>query len=184
VPALTARIYDFAGAHSGADNQRSPIEAALKEHLTRGPRGSSAVVRAHWENSRGRSAIRVETISLDSLCLHYPLSILGGGRISRQIANAVPAVEIFVVQGPGQRSTRSRRGCTIPDTRRPTARRSRSFEQYPRHRRLAAKQAGRHGPVTHDQPDRGDINSYEQWLTAPGATVHLVHLVRARRWDS
>jgi hypothetical protein len=25
----------------------------------------------------------------------------------------------------------------------------------------------------HDQPDRGDINSYEQWLTVPGATVHL-----------
>jgi 5-(carboxyamino)imidazole ribonucleotide synthase len=38
--------------------------------------------------------------------LHYPSSILGGGRISRQIANAlnyvgVLAVEIFVVQGNG-----------------------------------------------------------------------------------
>jgi hypothetical protein len=123
VPALTARIYDFAGAHSGADSQRSPIEAALKEHLTRGPRGSSAVVRAHWENSRGRSAIRVETISLDSLCLHYALSILGEGRISRQIANAlnyvgVLAVEIFVVQGNGGPKVlvnEIRCGCTIPD---------------------------------------------------------------------
>jgi ATP-grasp domain len=62
--------------------------------------------RAGWENSRGDLAIRVKAVSLDSLCLHYPLSILGEGRISRQIANAlnyvgVLAVEIFVVQGNG-----------------------------------------------------------------------------------
>jgi hypothetical protein len=31
----------------------------------------------------------------------------------------------------------------------------------PRHRRLAAEQAGPPCPGHHDQPDRGDINSYE-----------------------
>jgi hypothetical protein len=33
--------------------------------------GSFAVVKAGWENSSGDLAIRVETISLDSLCLHF-----------------------------------------------------------------------------------------------------------------
>jgi 5-(carboxyamino)imidazole ribonucleotide synthase len=48
------------------------------------------------------------------------------------------------------------------------------FEQHVRAiGRLAAEQAGPPWPGHHDQPDRGDINSYEQWLTVPGATVHL-----------
>jgi hypothetical protein len=48
----------------------------------------------------------MKAVSLGSLRLRYPSSILGGGQISRQIANAlndvgVLAVEIFVVQGNG-----------------------------------------------------------------------------------
>jgi putative intracellular protease/amidase len=71
--------------------------------------------------------------SFDSLRLRYPLSVLGSGRISRQIANAlnyvgVVAVEIFVVQGNGGPKVlvnEIRCRCTIPDTGRSTARRSR-----------------------------------------------------------
>ena len=37
----------------------------------------------------------MKAVSFDSLCLRYPLSVLGRGRISRQIANAVLAVEIL-----------------------------------------------------------------------------------------
>jgi 5-(carboxyamino)imidazole ribonucleotide synthase len=44
----------------------------------------------------------MKAVSLGSLRLRYPL-FRPWGRISRQIANAVLAVEIFVVQGPGQR---------------------------------------------------------------------------------
>ena len=113
----------------------------------------------------------MKAVSFDSLCLRYPLSVLGRGRISRQIANAVLAVEIFVDQGPGQRDRAAGAQFRTLDARRRLDLAVRAT--HPRHRRLAAERAGPPWPGHHDQPDRGGINSYEQWLTVPGATVHL-----------
>ena len=71
-------------------------------------------------------------------------------------------------------STRSRRGCIIPVTGRWTAPRSRSSSST-----SAPSPAGRSAsrcataPVTMTNLIGDDILSYEQWLTVPGATVHL-----------
>jgi 5-(carboxyamino)imidazole ribonucleotide synthase len=112
--------------------------------------------------------------------LHYPSSILGGGRISRQIANAlnyvgVLAVEVFVVQGNGGPKV------LVKDIA-PRGAQFRTLDgrlrvdlavraEHSCHRRLAAEHAAPPWPGHHDQPDRRDINSYEQWLTVPGATA-------------
>ena len=89
----------------------------------------------------------------------------------------VLAVEMFVVPGTADRrcwSTRLRRGCTIPGTGRSTARRSRSSSST-----SAPSPAGRSASrsvtaqVTMTNLIGDDIIDYEQWLTVPGATVHL-----------
>jgi 5-(carboxyamino)imidazole ribonucleotide synthase len=140
------------------------------------------MVRAGWENSRGDLAIRVEAISLNSLCLHYPLSILGRGRISRQIANAlnyvgVLAVEIFVVQGNGGPKVLVNEIAPRVHNSGHWTLDGASISQFEQHIRAIAgwplSKLVRHGPVTITKPGRRDINSYEQWLTVPGATVYL-----------
>ncbi len=70
-------------------------------------------------------------------------------------------------------STRSRRACTIPATGLDGA----SISQFEQHiRAIAGWPLGkpvRHGQVTMTNLIGDDILDYEQWLTVPGATVHL-----------
>jgi len=102
--------------------------------------------------------------------------------IAEKIADAlnyvgVLAVEMFVVQGDG-------RPKVLVNEIAPRVHNSghwtldgASISQFEQHiRAIAGWPLGkpvRHGPVTMTNLIGDDINSYEQWLTVPGATVHL-----------
>jgi 5-(carboxyamino)imidazole ribonucleotide synthase len=114
--------------------------------------------------------------------LHYPLSILGEGRISRQIANAlnyvgVLAVEIFVVQGSGGPKVLVNEIAPRVHNSGHWTLDGASISQFEQHiRAIAGWPLGkpvRHGPVIMTNLIGDDIDGYEQWLTVPGATVHL-----------
>ena len=103
--------------------------------------------------------------------------------IAEKIANAldyvgVLAVEMFVVpgrrrtDGAGQRDRAAGAQFRPLDARRRVDLAVRAA--HPRHCRLAARQAGPPRPrSTMTNLIGDDINDYEQWLTVPGATVHL-----------
>ena len=102
--------------------------------------------------------------------------------IAETIANAldyvgVLAVEMFVVQADGGAKVLVNEIAPRVHNSGHWTLDGASISQFEQHvraiGRLAAEQAGPPWPGHHDQPDRGDINSYEQWLTVPGATVHL-----------
>jgi 5-(carboxyamino)imidazole ribonucleotide synthase len=102
--------------------------------------------------------------------------------IAEKIANAlnyvgVLAVEMFVVQGPqGPQLLVNEIAPRVHNSGHWTLDGA-SISQFEQHiRAIAGWPLGkpvRHGPVTMTNLIGDDINSYEQWLTVPGATVHL-----------
>jgi 5-(carboxyamino)imidazole ribonucleotide synthase len=89
----------------------------------------------------------------------------------------VLAVEMFVVQGPqGPQLLVNEIAPRVHNSGHWTLDGA-SISQFEQHiRAIAGWPLGkpiRHGPVTMTNLIGDDINSYEQWLTVPGATVHL-----------
>jgi 5-(carboxyamino)imidazole ribonucleotide synthase len=102
--------------------------------------------------------------------------------IAETIANAlnyvgVLAVEMFVVQGEGGPTVLVNEIAPRVHNSGHWTLDGASISQFEQHiRAIAGWPLGkpvRHGPVTMTNLIGDDINSYEQWLTVPGATVHL-----------
>ncbi len=102
--------------------------------------------------------------------------------IAEAIANAlnyvgVLAVEMFVVQGEGGPSVLVNEIAPRVHNSGHWTLDGASISQFEQHiRAIAGWPLGkplRHGPVTMTNLIGDDINGYEQWLTVPGATVHL-----------
>jgi 5-(carboxyamino)imidazole ribonucleotide synthase len=102
--------------------------------------------------------------------------------IAERIANAlnyvgVLAVELFVVQGDGGAKILVNEIAPRVHNSGHWTLDGATISQFEQHiRAIAGWPLGkpvRHGPVTMTNLIGDDINSYEQWLTVPGATVHL-----------
>jgi 5-(carboxyamino)imidazole ribonucleotide synthase len=102
--------------------------------------------------------------------------------IAETIANAlnyvgVLAVEMFVVQGDGEPTVLVNEIAPRVHNSGHWTLDGASISQFEQHiRAIAGWPLGkpvRHGPVTMTNLIGDDIKSYEQWLTVPGATVHL-----------
>jgi 5-(carboxyamino)imidazole ribonucleotide synthase len=102
--------------------------------------------------------------------------------IAEKIASAlnyvgVLAVEMFVVQGDGGPTVLVNEIAPRVHNSGHWTLDGASISQFEQHiRAIAGWPLGkpvRHGPVTMTNLIGDDINSYEQWLTVPGATVHL-----------
>jgi 5-(carboxyamino)imidazole ribonucleotide synthase len=102
--------------------------------------------------------------------------------IAETIANAlnyvgVLAVELFVVQGEGGPTVLVNEIAPRVHNSGHWTLDGASISQFEQHiRAIAGWPLGkpvRHGPVTMTNLIGDDINDYEQWLTVPGATVHL-----------
>jgi 5-(carboxyamino)imidazole ribonucleotide synthase len=102
--------------------------------------------------------------------------------IAEKIANAlnyvgVLAVEMFVVQGDGEPAVLVNEIAPRVHNSGHWTLDGASISQFEQHiRAIAGWPLGkpvRHGPVTMTNLIGDDIKSYEQWLTVPGATVHL-----------
>jgi 5-(carboxyamino)imidazole ribonucleotide synthase len=102
--------------------------------------------------------------------------------IAETIANAlnyvgVLAVEMFVVQGDGEAGVLVNEIAPRVHNSGHWTLDGASISQFEQHiRAIAGWPLGkpvRHGPVTMTNLIGDDIKSYEQWLTVPGATVHL-----------
>jgi 5-(carboxyamino)imidazole ribonucleotide synthase len=102
--------------------------------------------------------------------------------IAERIANAldyvgVLAVEMFVVQGDGKPELLVNEIAPRVHNSGHWTLDGASISQFEQHiRAIAGWPLGkplRHGPVTMTNLIGEDIDSYEQWLTVPGATVHL-----------
>ncbi len=102
--------------------------------------------------------------------------------IAEKIANAlnyvgVLAVEMFVVQGDGGPKILVNEIAPRVHNSGHWTLDGASISQFEQHiRAIAGWPLGkpvRHGPVTMTNLIGDDINDYEQWLTVPGATVHL-----------
>jgi 5-(carboxyamino)imidazole ribonucleotide synthase len=102
--------------------------------------------------------------------------------IAERIANAldyvgVLAVEMFVVQADGGRTVLVNEIAPRVHNSGHWTLDGASISQFEQHiRAIAGWPLGkpvRHGPVTMTNLIGDDINSYQQWLTVPGATVHL-----------
>jgi 5-(carboxyamino)imidazole ribonucleotide synthase len=102
--------------------------------------------------------------------------------IAETIANAlnyvgVLAVEMFVVQGDGEPGVLVNEIAPRVHNSGHWTLDGASISQFEQHiRAIAGWPLGkpvRHGPVTMTNLIGDDIKSYEQWLTVPGATVHL-----------
>ncbi|MDO9561414.1 MAG: 5-(carboxyamino)imidazole ribonucleotide synthase [Bradyrhizobium sp.] len=102
--------------------------------------------------------------------------------IAEKIAHAldyvgVLAVEMFVVQGTGEATVLVNEIAPRVHNSGHWTLDGASISQFEQHiRAIAGWPLGkpvRHGPVTMTNLIGDDINDYEQWLTVPGATVHL-----------
>jgi 5-(carboxyamino)imidazole ribonucleotide synthase len=102
--------------------------------------------------------------------------------IAERIANAlnyvgVLAVEMFVLAGPGGPTLLVNEIAPRVHNSGHWTLDGASISQFEQHiRAIAGWPLGkpvRHGPVTMTNLIGDDINSYQQWLTVPGATVHL-----------
>jgi 5-(carboxyamino)imidazole ribonucleotide synthase len=102
--------------------------------------------------------------------------------IAETIANAlnyvgVLAVEMFVVQGDGEPEVLVNEIAPRVHNSGHWTLDGASISQFEQHIRAIAGwplgKSVRHGPVTMTNLIGDDINSYQQWLTVPGATVHL-----------
>jgi 5-(carboxyamino)imidazole ribonucleotide synthase len=102
--------------------------------------------------------------------------------IAESIANAlnyvgVLAVEMFVLAGPGEPTLLVNEIAPRVHNSGHWTLDGASISQFEQHiRAIAGWPLGkpvRHGPVTMTNLIGDDINSYQQWLTVPGATVHL-----------